>query len=94
MARKSLKQKEAEYLAKTKGGDSPITPFIPIKSEREKAFELLEKKGFDVSYKDNVLYCNCRNKAQFEEYKAYLLEHFSRDGKVAFSFGATIGKEN
>ena len=84
----SFKKKEEAFKKKNNLGTiEEKSGFVPQKTERDKALELLEQKKFKVSIKDNVLYCECQDEKEFEEYKSLLLKDFARDGKVPFSFG-------
>ena len=94
MVKKSFKEKEQEFLLKNNKGIIPEKTYIPQKTEREKALEFLLNKGFNVCIKDMVLYCECEDEEEFNKYKSILLEHFNKDGKVAFSFGGSIKNPN
>lgn len=84
----SFKKKEEAFKKKNNlVASEEKSGFVPRKTERDKALEFLEKKGFKVSIKDNVLYCECQDEKKFEEYNFLLLKNFARDGKVPFSFG-------
>ncbi len=94
MARKSFKEKEQAFLSKQNKGENTTTAvpsYVPMKTEREKAYELLQAKGFDVCYRNTVLYCNCKDTDEYEQYRATLIKHFGKDDKVPFSYGASIG---
>ena len=90
MAKKSFKDKEDAFKKKSGISLEEKGTYIPQKTEREKALELLEKKGFKVSIKDNLLYCECKDEEEYDKYKSILIHNFGRDEKVPFSFGASI----
>lgn len=94
MARKSFKEKEKAFLSKQNKEETTTTSassYVPLKTQREKAYDLLKEKGFNVSYRNTVLYCDCKDAEEYEEYRAVLIKHFGKDDKVPFSYGASIG---
>lgn len=96
MARKTGKEKEQAFLAKKAGAlaeQSAETPYVPTKCENEIALEILLAHGFNASIKDRILYCECANIQEYNRYKSLLEEKCGRDGRIPFSFGASIGKK-
>ena len=94
MARKTVKEKEQAYLAKKQTTDTSTvtTTYIPQPTNQDRALELLQNKGFTVTIKDSILYCYCKNEAEYKSYVQTLLDNFGQNKKVPFSFGATISK--
>ena len=106
MGRKSFKDKEREFLAKNKINlEEKQNTFVQKQTESEKAYEYLKNKGFNVSIKDRVLYCICKDKEEYQLYVDTLLKEFGREEnaygnditegikvikKVPFSYGTTI----
>lgn len=90
MAKKTFKDKEESFKKKNGIASNENKEYVPEKTKREKALELLEKNGFKISIKDDVLYCECEDEEEYEQYKSLLVEHFGHNGKVPFSFGGTI----
>lgn len=95
MARKTVKEKEKAFLSKR-----PNTPleqtestYVPSKSERDIALELLQKNGFNALIKDGVLYCECRNKGEYKRYVEFLKMKCNRNGEIPFSYGASVGNK-
>lgn len=86
---KSFKEKEENF--KKKSGITPEEKaYVPQKTAREYALEMLLKHQYKAEIKDNLLYCECKDEDDFLHCKSLLLEHFGRDGKVPFSFGASL----
>ena len=90
MAKKTFEEKQKQYKEKNGISTNEKPSYIPKKTEREKALELLEQKKFKASIKDNTLYCECKNEEEYEKYQTFLLEYFGKDGKVPFSYGGCI----
>lgn len=87
----SFKKKEEAFKKKNNLVSSEEkSGFVPQKTERDKALEFLEKKGFKVSIKDGILYCECKDEDEFDKYKSTLISNFGRDGKAPFSFGGCL----
>lgn len=92
--KKSFEEKERAFLEKnkTKFPTQESGGYTPPKTKRDEAYELLEKKGFSVSYKDFVLFCECSSEEEYERYVDILKSNFGKNGKVPFSYGANICK--
>lgn len=87
----AFKKKEEAFKKKNNLGTSEEkSGYIPQKTERDKALEFLEKRGFKVSIKDGILYCECKDEDEFDKYKSTLISNFGRDGKAPFSFGGCL----
>lgn len=94
MGRKSVKDKEREYLEKHKGESkiegSTENTYVAKPTEMQKAYGVLERKGYNLTDKDGVLFCNCNNE---EEIKAFLQDLHKLYDKVPFSFGYSVHRE-
>lgn len=93
--KKSFEEKQKDYLKKNKVTlpEEPHT-FILQKRKQDEALEMLIKAGFRAGFKDFILYCECADNEEYQKYENFLLKHFGKDGKVAFSYGASIKNFN
>lgn len=94
--KKSFKDKEKAFLEKQKSNTTSVSEVaerVVLKTASEQAYEELLKNGFNVSFQNTtLLYCQCKDTEEYERYREFLVKNYGHDGKVPFSFGASIGK--